>query len=365
MWALGRFEDIIVHLDEASHIAAELDDKSASGWISVFKSASHWQLGRGDAAIEAADQALQLGRNSNDLSLEVAAKFYLGCSHITAARLAEAEDHFGSIGDTLIGELSREQCGLPFAPAVIARSWLAWSLAERGQFEQADAVGSEALAIARDLGHPFNLAHIYYDLGYYYEVQGRLQDATDALEKSYGYVRDWNLTYLSPFIMGFLGHVYGISGRVDEGVDLLERAQAAYTAIGLGLFRSLIGIQRGEVLYLAGQSDAAKEVTSAAVALAADRGEQGHHAFGLRVLGDIAADAGHFEPETARNALEQSLANAKSLGMRPLQAQCHARLGELFKRMDEPGMSETHLAEAAALADAMSMTLWPHIRRAI
>ena len=362
LWALGRFGDIIVHLDEAKRIAAELKDPSASGWISVFKSASHWQLGRGDSAIEAAGQALEIANDSHDPSLKVAAKFYFGCAHITSANFDEAEKYFGSIAEELVGERSGEQCGLPFAPAVIARSWLAWSLAERGEFAEAQSQGNAALQIANDLGHPFNLAHIYYDLGCFYEAQGRLDEAKDALEKSYGYVKDWSLTYLSPFIMGFLGHVYAISGRSDEGLDLLERAQTAYATIGLGLFRSLVGIQRGEALMLAGQHEAAREVATAGVALAKDRGERGHHAFGLRVLGDIASSDGQFDPEATRSYYEQSLAAATSLGMRPLQVQCLARLGQLSKRTGEPGKAEAHAAEARALADAMALKVWPHIQ---
>ena len=362
LWALGRFGDIIVHLDEAKRIAAELKDPSASGWISVFKSASHWQLGRGDSAIEAAEQALEIANDSHDPSLKVAAKFYFGCAHITSAKFDEAEKFFGSIAEELVGERSGEQCGLPFAPAVIARSWMAWSLAERGEFAEAQSQGDAALQIASDLGLPFNLAHIYYDLGCFYETQGRLDEAEDALEKAYGYVKDWSLTYLSPFIMGFLGHVYAISGRTDEGLDLLERAQTAYATIGLGLFRSLVGIQRGEALMLADQLEAARQVATAGVALANDRGERGHHAFGLRVLGDIAARDRQFDPEDARSYYEQSLAAATSLGMRPLQVQCLARLGQLNKRIGEPGNAEAHAAEARALADAMAMKIWPHIQ---
>ena len=284
LWALGRFEDIIVHLNEASRIAEQLDDAATGGWISVFKSASHWQLGRAEAAIEASNHALQVGTRSQDLSLNVAAQFYLGCALITSAKYPEAESHFGSISDTLTGDMLQKNCGLPFAPAVIARSWWAWSLAERGEFDQAETVGNAALSIANDIGHPFNLAHIYYDLGYFYELQGRLDDATDALEKSYGYVQDWNLTYLSPFILGFLGHVYAVTGRSEESLEYLERAQAAYDTIGLGLFRSLVGIQRGEALMLAGKIDEAKTVTVAATTLANDRNEQGHRGYGLRVL---------------------------------------------------------------------------------
>lgn len=362
LWALGRFEDIIVHLNEASYIAEELNDAIAGGWISVFKSASYWQLGRAEAAIEASDQALTVGTNSRDVSLEVAAQFYLGCAHITSAKYIKAEAHFRSISDRLTGNMLTENCGLPFAPAVIARSWLAWSLAERGEFDQAQSVGNAALNIANDIGHPFNLAHIYYDLGYVYELQGKLDAATSALEQAYGYVQDWNLIYLSPFILGFLGHVYAVTGRPDEGLAHLERAQAAYDRIGLGLFRSLVGVQRGEAFLLAGDPIEARAVTELATTLANDRNEQGHRAYGLRVLGDIAANTALFDPVVAQEHYREALGIARSNGMKPLEVQCHIRLGVLYNCLDEQGNAATHLSEADALAGSINMQLWPHLR---
>lgn len=362
LWALGRFEDIIVHLNEASYIAEDLDDAAAGGWISVFKSASYWQLGRAEAAIEASDQALNVGSRSSDLSLKVAAQFYLGCAHITSANYVTAEAHFGEISNSLTGDRLTENCGLPFAPAVIARSWLAWSLAERGEFDQAHAAGDAALTIARDIGHPFNLAHIFYDLGYVYELEGKLGAATDALEQAYNYVEEWKLTYLSPFILGFLGHVYAVSGRPDEGLAYLERAQAAYDRIGLGLFRSLVGVQRGEATMLAGDLIEARAVTEMATTLADNRNEQGHRAYGLRVLGDIAADREVFDAIVAEQNYRDALGIAQSKGMRPLEAQCLSRLGALYRLRDEPGKAEAHLAEADALAKSIGIELWPHLR---
>ena len=361
LWALGRFEDIIVHLNEATYIAEELDAATAGGWISVFKSASYWQLGRAEAAIEASDQALIVGSRSGDLSLKIAAQFYLGCAHITSANYVTAEAHFEEISNSLTGDKLTENCGLPFAPAVIARSWLAWSLAERGEFDQAHAAGKAALSIADGIGHPFNLAHIFYDLGYVYELEGKLDAATDALEQAYSYVEEWKLTYLSPFILGFLGHVYAVSGRPDDGLAHLERAQAAYDRIGLGLFRSLVGVQRGEATMLAGDLIEARAVTEMATVLANNRNEQGHRAYGLRVLGDIASDSTLFDPVVAEQNYREALDIAKSKGMRPLEVQCLSRLGTLFSALDEPGKAEAHLSEADALASSIGMELWPHL----
>ncbi len=64
-----------------------------------------------------------------------------------------------------------------------------WALAERGEFDEAMTHGQEALRLAKEVGHPFNLAHIYYDLGYFRGVEGEFDQAVDDLEQAFALVR--------------------------------------------------------------------------------------------------------------------------------------------------------------------------------
>ena len=254
LWALGRFEAILNHLADSAPLVAKLNDPVRQGWISVFESASLWQLGRREQAIRTAEVALDVSRDAGDLSLEVAAHFYLGCPLITSGDYIRAEATFQTVVDRLTGDLKYDRCGLPFVPAVIARSWLVWSLAERGDFANGMTQAMDALSIAEEVGHPFNIAHLYYDLGYYYEIKGEIDQGVEALKKAVDLIETWSLTYLSPFIKGFYGHVLALAGKVDEGIAVLEEAERLYEQIGLGLFRSLVGLQLGEAYLIAGRS---------------------------------------------------------------------------------------------------------------
>ncbi|MGI9407867.1 MAG: hypothetical protein ACR2O4_15940, partial [Hyphomicrobiaceae bacterium] len=308
--------------------------------------------------LQAAENARDVSTTAGDLPLEVAANFYLGCVNVTSGSGVRAEQLFETVADSLTGELRKERCGLPFAPAVISRSWLVWALAERGEFEQGAKHGTAALEIAEEIQHPFNLAHIYYDLGYFYEIKGEISQAVDALEKAMGLVNEWSLTYLSPFIMGFLGHAYALSGRVEDGVELLRKAEAAYEAMGLGLFRSLIGMQLGEALLLGNETNNALSVTNQALALARKRGETGHQAYCTRLLADIAS---HPEQGGSQAALEQykkALKSAKKLGMRPLEAHCHLGIGNVHKTLGDRKEVEKHADIAATIARDLGMKFW-------
>ncbi|MGI9436020.1 MAG: adenylate/guanylate cyclase domain-containing protein [Geminicoccaceae bacterium] len=355
LWTLGRFEDILTYLGDSEGLVQKLGDPVRRGWVSVFESASLWQLGRWEQALRTAEGGLGVSKQTDDLSLGVAAHFYLGCPLVTSGQYRRAETVFSTIADMLEGEASLDRCGLPFVPSVISRSWLAWSLAERGEFEAGMAHGMEALRIAKEVGHPFNLAHIYYDLGYFYEIRGDIPKAVEALETAAQLVEEWNLAYLSPFIRGFLGHVYALAGRTDDGIAILRDAQDRYTAMGLGLFRSLVGMQLGEAYLIAGQSKEALSTTRQAVTLARKRGERGHEAFGLRVLGDIAVASAAPDVDEALGRYEQSLALAEQLEMRPLMARCQRRLAKLHARAGRENEASRLSASATKVAEEIGM----------
>lgn len=361
LWALGRFEAILSHLADSERFVEKLNDPVRKGWVSVFESASLWQLGRSEKALQTAERALAVSRQSDDLSLEVAAHFYLGCPLITSAHYLRAEEMFLAVNERLKGYLSLERCGLPFVPAVISRSWLAWSLAERGEFESGLAQGTEALQIAEEVGHPFNIAHVYYDLGYFYEIRGEINKGVEALRKAADLVEAWSLTYLSPFIKGFYGHVLVLDGDLENGTRQLEEANELYASMGLGLFRSLVGMQLGEAYLFARRIEEAQTVTNRSLSLARKRGEQGHEAYGLRILGDIISasnEAGAIE--TALTNYEASKSLAKTLGLRPLAANLEFRMGHLKDRAGQAKEGKQHIKQAEAMAQELGMQLLPY-----
>ena len=361
LWALGRFEAILSHLGDSERFVEKLDDPVRKGWISVFESASLWQLGRSEKALETAERALAVSRQSDDLSLEVAAHFYLGCPLVTSAHYLRAEEMFLAIGKRLKGYLSLERCGLPFVPAVISRSWLAWSMAERGDFDNGLAQGTEALQIAEEVGHPFNIAHVYYDLGYFYEIRGEIDKGVEALKSAVDLVEAWSLTYLSPFIKGFYGHVLALDGNLEDGIKQLEEAGDLYASMGLGLFRSLVGMQLGEAYRLAGRMDEALTITNRNLALARKRGERGHEAYGLRILGDIiAASPEAAAIETAKSNYDAAMSLADTLGLRPLQANLELRLGRLEEQAGRKKEAKKHIAKANSMAKELGMQLLPY-----
>jgi class 3 adenylate cyclase/tetratricopeptide (TPR) repeat protein len=358
LWAVGEFGRIIAHLGDAERLAVTLDDPRRRGWVSTYMSASLWQLGQPTEAQILARNAQAIAEELQDFQLDAAANFYLGCAHVTSDDYRKSEACFQKIVDTLVGDRSRDRCGLPFLPAVVARSWLVWALAERGEFDQGISQGEATVRFAESLAQPFSRAHIYYDLGYLYSIKGDFDAAIGLLDSAFNLIRRWDLTYLSPFITGFLGHAYALSGRVAEGVSLLEQAQTAYETMGMGLFRSLVGAQYGEALVLANKLDDAQSTTEGSLTLARSRCERGHEAYALRILGEIAAQRDPPDTEAAFGHYREALALAETLEMRPLIGHCHLGLGRLHRCIGEQGEAERHIGDAVSMYRDLDMSFW-------
>ena len=356
LWSIGEFERILTTLAEAKRLAKKLDDPVRIGWTSVFSSASLWQLGRSEEALAEANSAIKISQTADDLPLKIGSQFYLGCATVTSGDCLGAEAIFQKICDDLGGELDYERCGLPFLPAVIARSWIVWALAERGEFKQAEKQGNEALAIAKKVNHPFNIAHIYYDLGYFYYLKGETQKAVHTLEHACEIIVEWGLTYLSPFITGFLGYAYALNGEHSKAISTLEKALAAYKSIGLGLFRSLVQVYMGKALLLDGQIEQAFEQCERALSLARKRGESGHEAYALFTLGEITAHSDFLNKQLTLNYFNDALKIAKEFGMRPLQAKCYQSLSLYYQNEQDSEKTKKYNNMFANLSEEIELS---------
>jgi tetratricopeptide (TPR) repeat protein len=252
----------------------------------------------------------------------------------------------------------RERFGLAVFPAVVARTYLARALAERGLFDEADAHGREAIRLGEALDHPFSVGLGWVDLAYVQRVRGELTEAVRLLERAVALCREWNITSQTPVVMAALGHAYALSGRSAEGVSWLQQALATYESIGVGVYHSLSVEHLGEAYLLADQVDDARACAERALKLTRDRGERGYEAWALRLLGDVASHRARPDMTTATAHYDAAIALASELEMRPLVAHCHSGLGRLYRRTGNLGQVEEHLATARAMYGQMGMAYW-------
>jgi tetratricopeptide (TPR) repeat protein len=253
---------------------------------------------------------------------------------------------------------TRERFGLAVFPAVMSRGHLARVLAERGVFDEGVAYGQEAIRLAEELDHPFSVVVGSLDLAYLKSVRGQLSQAAPLLESAVAQSREWNFTSQLPTAMASLGYVYAWSGRIDEGVASLQQAVTAQERAGIAAYLSLSVARLGEAYLLANQVEDARSCADRALMLARGRGERVYEAWVLRLLGDIASHRTRPDVATAFTHYGAAMTLASELEMRPLVAHCHAGLGRLYRRTDNPGQAQEHLTTAGTMYSEMGMTYW-------
>jgi predicted ATPase/class 3 adenylate cyclase len=355
--ALGEHEQVFEHLGDAETLASALGDQGRLGWTSAYLSQYLWRTGDPRRAEELGQRALAIAPALGDFALEVVARFFLGQGYFNVGDYRRATSHCRRNAELIKGERAHERLGLTGLPSVLSRVWLAWSLAERGEFGEAIMHAAEAVSIAEAAGQPYSVAAAYLAVGQVQLVRGALAQAMPVLERTVGVCRTWNLGVLLPTVTAALGLAYALCGRLAEALPILEEGEARAPQVRIfDTSRDTTALGTGYLL--AGKIDEAVGIASRAAELAAERGFRGSQARASHLLGEISARRNPPEMARAEEHYGRALALADELGMRPLVAQCHLGLGALYQGTGDGGKAKEHLTTAATMYREMGMSFW-------
>jgi tetratricopeptide (TPR) repeat protein len=281
-------------------------------------------LGEHERAVKAAERDLAVAASFGNFGLRVVAGCRLGQAHHALGDYGRAADLFRQIISSLQGDLVGERFRMAALPSVWARSWLAWSLAEQGEFAEGARVGEEAVEIAELNDHPYSRVQAAFGQGIVTLIEQRPDRAIAVLEQGLVVARLANVSFLVPFITGPLGAAYALAHRLDDAVALLEQTVEQAVSIRLVANHAQRLAWLGKAHLLAGRSEMASELARRALQVAEEHRERGQQAYAHSLLGDVAARSA--DVSTAEAAYQRALALAEELGMRPLVAQCQAGL---------------------------------------
>ncbi len=353
---LGEFTRTLDHLRRAAAQAEALGDRRRLGWVSAYLTQSHYTLGEQAAAIRAAERALEAGRALRDDALQIVAAFGLGQAHHVLGDHRAAQQHLGHAVEAVDGALSRERWGMAGLVSVAARIWLAASLADTGDFDEALARAREGVALAETPEHPWSLAGAVMTLGFVHLSRGHLDEAGPVLDRGIVFSREMDLTAWLPMLLCARGVAHARSGRVEDGLVLLEEGVRRAGALRILSRHALRLTWLAECYLIAGRVDAAAELADQAQRLAAEHAEQGYAALAARMAGEVAARAG--QGTRAAERYTDALARARALQMRPLEALCHLGLGELARGAGDGAAATEQLTVAVGLLREMDMRHW-------
>ncbi len=237
---------------------------------------------------------------------------------------------------------------------MLSRVWLAWALAEQGDFADAARQAQDALSIAEAAKQQYSITAACLGIGQVEVLRGDFPRAIPALERAIELSRSWGMNVFFPMTAGVLGLAYALDGRIDEGLPILEEGEAGASAVRI-FDTSTVTTALGTGYLLAGRADEAAEVAARTAELAAKNQFRGSEARLSYLLGEIGAQRDPPETVAAEEHYQRALALADELGMRPLSAHTHLGLGQLYQSIARPREAESHIAKATAMFEDMDM----------
>jgi DNA-binding NtrC family response regulator/tetratricopeptide (TPR) repeat protein len=325
--ALGEAQRVVEHLRYVERHARALGDSRRLGLSLCYLSASFWVVGDYTGALKAAEEARTLGNAYQDVALRVYANTALSwlCHSLGDFRRGAAAAREAL--ECLRGDMVREHFGMVGLPAVLARTWLASSLAELGEFDEAAVVAGDGVRLAETVEDAWSLVSAYLGSGIVHLRRGQAAEAIAPLERGVDVARRFNVDVWFTPLAGALGYARVLAGDAPAGVALLTEAIDQARAKRLRFYYSLCLAWLADAHRLGGRLDEAMEGARAALAACEERGERGYQAHTLRVLADVIAARPSSAPDDALASYRRALAAAEALGMEPLAAECRRRLG--------------------------------------
>ncbi len=355
---LGEVGRILDHLREAEALAQTLGDQGRLGWVATYLAIHFSMIGQNEQALASGHRAVAIAAATDDIPLQVVASSYLGQAQYRAGEYRLATDRLRWSVASLTGDLIRERFGQAALPAVYARTLLALSLAELGEFPEGAARAEEAVQIAQALDHPFSLGLAFHGDGRLHVCQGDLQRAIAVLERGLDVCRARAIGYWVPLICSSLGLAYVMCRRQAEALPLLEQALELLPSAQMTIYQPLLLVSVSETSLLAGRTDEATRHAEQAVRVSRERGDRGTQAHAFRLLGEIASHPIPPDVGMAEARYREAMALADDLGMRPLVAHCHLGLSKLYRRTGNRQEAQEPLTVATTMYRQMGMRFW-------
>src|SRR5262249_4106444 len=315
---LGRLDDVLALSRDAERMARELSDERRLARVYTYLVNYHYLRAETDAALDYGRRCLEVGRSTDDVPLQGLARQYLGqIQHLRG-------DYLGA--ERILRENLSLHPGRSGTIYIASCGWLAWGLAERGEFAAAhthlDAV-HRAAEVSR---HAYSQAIAGAMPGLVALRSGDLTRAVLPLGKSLATSRRKNLTLWQPIPSSLLGLTLVRMGHVADGLRLLEDSVALSRKLGVRAYLVAWMLNLAEGYLADRQFSRAAATAHEALELAHAGGERAHQAHAQQLLGEIAARS---DPPAATEALrcyEAAWSLAETLGLRPLIALVHSGL---------------------------------------
>ncbi len=353
--ALGRHEDWGELIRGAEPLAREINDDARLSNVLNYLSSLHWMYGQHKKAIELGQKALNFAQRAKHFSYQVATMSHLGIFFFNIGDYPKQIEIHQKVRKKLIGEDAFKQHGLASLPGALSRSMIVLGLAELGNFDEIEKIGSEALEIAEQVRNALTLTFVYNFLAMAYLRLGKFEPALPLLEKGHELCRFSELQSMYSYTVGNLGYAYLLAKEPRRALTVLEEG-AKDENLQVSFWPTPPLTVLADAYRVAGEISLATETVSRALKLSDKREERGFEAWAMLVMAGI-NDAAE-RPEEAKQWYRRTLKQASDLSMRPLVAHCHKGLSNCYLCLGNEKEAQLENKTALEIYRSLGMTYW-------
>ncbi|HKJ51571.1 MAG TPA: adenylate/guanylate cyclase domain-containing protein [Gammaproteobacteria bacterium] len=357
LWPLGRHEELAQRVREAGEIAERVGDIGRLANMHNYLTAHYWRGGEYRQAVEHGEKGIALAERAGDFSIRVTTMHHLGHAFNARGEFARQIELHRQVARDLTGPVAYQRHGMSGFPAAIVRGFLAWGLAEQGQFDEALIWAREGIEIASKVNSAMTTVWVTNYYARVHLLRGDFSPAIGLLEPNLELCQRAEVRLLLTLTCGMLGLAYCMAKRQAEAVQLLEMAarpeNMRHHVQGSGF--PLVWLADG---YLqASRFTDARVTILQALDVARRQGEQGHQAWALLVEAEIQVAEGS-PADVVASTFDAALELAERCGMRPLAARCRFSRGVARLGIAAAGGGRESIEEARKAFGELGMSSW-------
>jgi predicted ATPase/class 3 adenylate cyclase len=218
---------------------------------------------------ELGETLLRLARHANDPVVAVVAHYAIGASQYFLGELPEARRHLEDGIARYTPENPRARAfRVAQDPGVACQSYSAWCLWLLGFPDQALARAQDALALARNLSHPFSLAFAQCWLACVSQLRRDARTVLKQANVTVTLTTEQGFPIWTAMATSFRGWALAMLDKGEEGVVELQKGIAAWKATGAGAWLPFYCIMEAEAFDVCGRAkDALQKLDDAQVAM--------------------------------------------------------------------------------------------------
>ncbi|MEO9969396.1 MAG: AAA family ATPase [Hyphomonadaceae bacterium] len=317
MHQIGKIGKIDRFMSRAAELASQQGRPDRECMALGHMATACWYAGRNGEGKPIAEKAFQIAKDMEALPLIFYTQFTLANVIYGLGELDRAIDLQSTLSERLQGELETARLGASLSPASISRSFLAYKLTDKGEYERALGIVEDAIDIAERVDQPYSIAMAKMSKGRLLNAMGRYAEAEAPFRSGLELVERDGMVAAHPSFASGLATCLSRQGAAQDALDIIERCVASGDMaictqhVNCGVYSA-----HYEALRALGRNDEAQSARASAISLATHLDDPISLAKALSLPARIDASEGIASGDETLSDLETSMVLVRKHGFK-------------------------------------------------